>query len=62
MTRRICGSNGETRHFSFYAFGSEGVEMCESCQIATSHFIKSLAEACTRTKFNVLRKMKKEGK
>jgi hypothetical protein len=56
---RICGGEGKTRHFSFYAFGSEGVEMCEACQIATSNFIRSMAEACSRAKVNILRKTKR---
>lgn len=56
---RICGCEGKTRHFDFYAFGSEGVEMCEACQIATSNFIKSMAEACGRAKHDTIRRLKR---
>ncbi len=55
---RVCGSVGETRQFDFYAFGSEGVEMCMACQISTSNFIKAMAEASNRAKATMAKVLK----
>ena len=37
---------GETKHYSLYVFGSEGVELCQSCQIAVCEFIRRMTTAC----------------
>jgi hypothetical protein len=46
----ICGYKGETKHYSFYVFGSEGVNLCESCQIAASNYLRNIRDACNRAK------------
>lgn len=43
----ICYNKDETKHFSLYVFGSEGVNLCHSCQIAVCEFIRRMASACS---------------
>jgi hypothetical protein len=54
----ICGCKGETKHYSFYVFGSEGVNLCESCQITTSKYLRGMMEACNRTKAYIYKKQR----
>lgn len=55
---RICGSKDEVKHFSFYCFGSEGVNLCINCQIQVSNFIKALGELSGRVKLNTIKAYK----
>lgn len=44
----ICSSPEETKHYSLYVTGSEGVNLCNACQIAVCEFIRRMSSACNR--------------
>ena len=39
----ICDKNAKVRHFSIYAFGSEGIWVCEMCSRAIARMVAELA-------------------
>ena len=39
----ICKEYEETRFFSLYVFGSEGIYLCHSCEMKVVEFIRELA-------------------
>ncbi len=44
----VCHDETETKHFSLYVNGSEGIELCHSCQIAVCEFIRRMQSACNK--------------
>lgn len=50
-TCRICAMRDtEVRNINLYVFGSEGVDVCASCDTLLREFISSLARRFGRTK------------
>ena len=42
--------DNEIRHFPFYVYGSEGVLLCFSCQMALTNTIKEMARAAGKSR------------
>lgn len=38
----ICHSIEETRHIPLYCFGSEGLDVCHSCEMKLVEFVRQL--------------------
>lgn len=55
---RICGRNGETRHLPIYVTGSEGVDVCQACEIDIVNFIRSMMSTSARTKLALIKRQK----
>ena len=49
----ICQVNRnpeEIKHLPIYAFGSEGINVCEACQIAISEFVRVMQSTANRSR------------
>ena len=44
----ICEYDGETKHMAIYAFGSEGVHVCEDCNRALAETVRGMRSAANR--------------
>jgi hypothetical protein len=52
---RICRKKNVTiHHFDFYAFGSEGVWMCECCRASVAECIRAMSSAASRASLQVV--------
>ncbi len=50
MNCNICNDDKEVRHFSLYVFGSEGINLCLSCQILVCELLRKISNLVGRVK------------
>lgn len=62
MNCYICDTNedadNEIKHYCLYVNGSEGVELCVSCQIAVCEQIRHMKSAANKAKINYIKSTK----
>ena len=44
----ICDNTKEVKYFSFYVFGSEGINLCLDCQIMICELLRKVRNAVVR--------------
>ena len=49
----ICMKYEDTRFFSLYVFGSEGIYLCHSCEMKVVEFIRELAREKLETRIRI---------
>ena len=59
---RVCGSTQSIKLHDLYPFGSEGVLLCQQCEIAICNMIRDMASACNRRHLIEHRKHAKAGR
>jgi len=62
MSCTICDSEKETRHYSLYVNGSEGVNLCQVCQISVCKYIRDMQNLYFKGKRDTYKQMRKRGK
>lgn len=48
----ICGNEPpeELEHLPIYVDGSEGVDICYACKMAVTEFLRTMKQACARSR------------
>jgi hypothetical protein len=55
----LCRRVGKVSHLPIYIIGSEGTDVCESCRINITHFVRCLKDVGNRAALNTIKKQKK---
>lgn len=54
----ICDSDQGVKHYSLYVNGSEGIVLCESCQMGVVEYIRQMQRVASRAKKQMILRSK----
>ncbi len=60
MTCMICKDDKETKHLPLYVIGSEGLNICHSCEMMLVHYIQDMMRVVNTSNKIVYKSIKKK--